>query len=55
MRQLYLITLIIGLNISNLQAQEDSSTQKFNVIKLSPFEFGKAEFQVAYERYFGNR
>lgn len=26
-----------------------------NVIKLSPFELGKAEFHASYERYFGNR
>ena len=26
-----------------------------NAIKISPVEFGKAEFQISYERYFGDR
>jgi len=26
-----------------------------NALKISPFEFGKAEFQISYERYFGDR
>ena len=26
-----------------------------NAIKISPFEFGKAQFEMSYERYFGDR
>lgn len=55
MKYLSFIILTICFQFTQLHAQEDQSTQKLNVIKLSPFEFGKAEFQVAYERYFGNR
>ena len=36
-------------------SQEDFQFSRKNVVKLSPFELGKAEFHASYERYFGNR
>jgi len=39
---------------ANMQAQEMSQHfENKNALKISPIEFGKAEFQVTYERYFG--
>jgi hypothetical protein len=35
-------------------SQENHFDQQ-NAIKISPFEFGQAQFEMAYERYFGDR
>ena len=37
-----------------LFGQSDHFSNK-NAIKISPVEFGKAEFQISFERYFGDR
>lgn len=49
---------IILLVLVSIPAFLWSQSEQFaykNALKISPVEFGKAEFQVAYERYFGDR
>ena len=48
------ICLFLSLLSFSVFAQENVFPYK-NVLKLSPFEFGKAEFQLSYEHYFKNR
>lgn len=48
-----LLPFLIFLSFS-ISAQEYSFPYK-NVLRLAPFEFGRAEFQLNYERYFNNR
>lgn len=52
MKKILLIVAIVFPAL--LFGQSDHFSQK-NAIKISPVEFGKAEFQIAYERYFGDR
>jgi hypothetical protein len=50
---LLLVTALFMLG-TNIQAQDMSDHfEKKNALKISPIEFGKAEFQATYERYFG--
>ena len=37
------------------QETEEAHFSRKNAIKISPIEFGNAEFQISYERYFGER
>ena len=54
MKKLLLLVSAALLFGFNMNAQESSeSFFKQNALKISPVEFGKAEFQVSYERYFG--
>lgn len=41
--------------IVSTSAQEIKEYKYTRALKLSPFEFGKSQFQLAYEHYFGNR
>lgn len=55
MKKLFL-AFIASLFLFSSYAQNDMSVQcKKNAIKISPFEFGRAEFQLSYEKYFNNR
>jgi hypothetical protein len=56
MKQLIMSLLALTFIGINLYAQEASSHfDKKNALKISPIEFGKAEFQATYERYFNER
>ena len=55
MKKLLLVFISIFF-LYNSYAQNDIPVvYKENAIKISPFEFGRAEFQLSYERYFNNR
>jgi hypothetical protein len=49
------ILLIIVIFLPALMFGQSDHFSNRNAIKISPVEFGKAEFQIAYERYFGDR
>jgi hypothetical protein len=54
MKHIILVVIAFFLFAENIQAQEVSDHfEKRNALKISPIEFGKAEFQATYERYFG--
>lgn len=47
----YILILLLPISIYG----QDDHFEKKNALKISPFEFGRAEFQISYERYFGDR
>jgi hypothetical protein len=52
------LLLIIGFFMPLMMSAQDESVAHFskkNALKISPIEFGNAEFQLSYERYFGDR
>lgn len=51
-KMIYLVILMFS--IQGLAAQ-NNTFEKNNVLKISPIEFGRAEFKLSYERYFNNR
>lgn len=54
MKKILFIAIALFMFGANMQAQEMSQHfENKNALKISPVEFGKAEFQVTYERYFG--
>lgn len=52
-----LFSILVFLMPFMLLAQDMSQPRfdKKNALKISPIEFGNAEFQLSYERYFGDR
>ena len=50
MKRLILIAISI---LPLLSFGQDNHFEYKNALKISPFEFGRAEFQLSYERYFG--
>ncbi len=59
MKKITLFIVLFACAIfANAQNQEIPINLKYefqNTLKLSPFELGRAEFQISYERYFNNR
>lgn len=49
------ILLILAVVMPAMMLSQSDHFSKNNAIKISPIEFGKAEFQISYERYFGDR
>ena len=49
------IFLILAFILPTFAIGQSGHFNKKNAIKISPIEFGQAEFQVSYERYFGDR
>ncbi|MBT8233354.1 MAG: hypothetical protein HKO66_06735, partial [Saprospiraceae bacterium] len=51
-----IFTLLLAILFSiQLDAQSDGFFNYKNALKISPVEFGSAEFQISYEKYFGER
>lgn len=58
MRYLFLFLLLLLSQFvtgQNTMQSEEFEYEYKNVLRLSPIELGRAEFQVGYERYFANR
>ena len=54
MKKILLLVITVFMIGPSIQAQEESGHfANKNALKISPIEFGKAEFQATYERYFG--
>ena len=49
------IAIFIALLLPLIGIGQSDHFSRQNAIKISPVEFGKAEFQLSYERYFGDR
>ena len=47
--------LILAMTIPSLAFGQSAHFENVSAVKISPVEFGKAEFQISYERYFGER
>jgi len=52
MKVLWFLVCMFGVIM--VSGQSDHFSRK-NALKISPVEFGRAEFQMSYERYFGDR
>lgn len=52
----FIILGVLFFSFNESIAQASDSKEAYNqVLKLSPFEFGRSQFQVGYERYFNNK
>ena len=49
------ITLVLFLLLPMLAIGQSDHFSKKNALKISPVEFSRAEFQMSFERYFGDR
>ena len=52
----FLIAVVIIFSVQSGISQATDSDKTYNqVLKLSPFEFGRSQFQLGYERYYKNK
>jgi hypothetical protein len=52
----FMLAGVLAFAFQSATAQSSSSNEDYNkVLKLSPFEFGRSQFQVGFERYYNDK